>query len=55
MGEPPNSVLMTIIAGPCAASKDVTIGLYHADSKLSIPNVFADPRDKATIKINYFN
>jgi hypothetical protein len=54
-GEPPNIVVMDLIAGPCAALKQVSLGLYKAESKITIPNVFADPKGNAKININYSN
>jgi len=54
-GDPPQDSKATIIAGPCAAKKTVTLGLYKSNSTILIPDVFADPKGNTTIKINYSN
>ncbi len=55
MGEPPYDVNLRLIAGPCAEEKNITIGTYQASSKVSIPDVFADPKGSTTINIDYDN
>ncbi|ROL59138.1 T9SS C-terminal target domain-containing protein, partial [Bacteroidetes/Chlorobi group bacterium ChocPot_Mid] len=55
LGEPPSDVNLKLIAGPCAAEKNITLGLYKGSSNITIPDVFADPKDKTTINIDFIN
>ena len=55
MGEPPYDVKLKLTAGPCAAEKTVTLGLYKASSKVSIPDVYADPKGRTIINIDFDN
>ena len=54
-GDPPQDSKATIIAGPCSAEKNISLGLYKGNSTIIIPDVFADPKGNTTIKINYSN
>ncbi|MFH1052250.1 MAG: T9SS type A sorting domain-containing protein [bacterium] len=55
MGEPPYDVNLKLSAGPCAAEKNIVLGLYKANSRISIPDVFADPKGSTTINIDFDN
>jgi len=54
-GTPPGNVILKLTAGPCAAEKRIALGLYDAYSRVFIPDVYADPKGNATIKIDYKN
>jgi|GEM_PF-1978068 len=53
MGEPPFSVNLKLIAGPCAAEKNISLGLYKATSSIMFPDVFADPKGSTTINVDF--
>jgi len=55
MGEPPYDVKLRLIAGPCAEEKNITLGLYKAASRVSIPDVYADPKGRTSINIDFDN
>jgi type IX secretion system substrate protein len=47
--------LLRIILGPCSGEGWIHLGPYLATSKLIIPDVNADPRGNATVKIEFEN
>ena len=55
LGLEEDAPLLKIILGPCYGEGWVHLGPYRAVSTLMIPDVNADPRGDATIKIDYSN
>ncbi|MCX6154727.1 MAG: hypothetical protein NT007_11255 [Candidatus Kapabacteria bacterium] len=52
-GTDKTSSFLNLILTPCASTEAISLGFYSSNVQVSIPTIKADPREQATIPINF--